>query len=412
MKKFILLVSVFALVACNSAEKQTSATPEPVAAIEEAEPVGAVARYTFAAAIVDNEPVWISSAPSINPDEEAIYFFTELTSLSGQQIHHLWQKNGEDLYDYKDDVGSDRWRTYSRMRLADFKAGDVLQVSVTDGEGNVLAKSSIGMPQSVINSKYLITSEGAGQFLLKGGAPSSMAGYTINKSMGSRWQEGIDYGMEVSTISEDKEEILRIESVVDYNHVDIYVLSSKFRTKDNIGVASTIDEFMATYEDFVISCPHSPHPDACSISSESLGKNIQFELDYEDLVKPENLQIDTDIGETIMQASDFRKGARIKDVLIYGQELQTRTVETEAGTIICDYDEETLSEMPTDGVICYFVDINEDDDIGAYLFSSSTIKDGLPNGVYREYHSDGEVKFEEDYKDGKQVGETRFLPYK
>ncbi|MDR2870578.1 MAG: DUF2914 domain-containing protein [Deferribacteraceae bacterium] len=158
MKYLVLsLFVIVTLAACNTDKPANTVTSEVAdnATIEAVAPAGEVTRYTFADGIVDKEPVWTAVGG------ESIIFFTELAGLSGQTAHHIWQKNGENVYNYETAVGGDRWRTYSSMKLAHFKAGDVLQVSVTDGEGTVLAQSSIAIaaepePEMAVEAEHAI----------------------------------------------------------------------------------------------------------------------------------------------------------------------------------------------------------------------------------------------------------------
>ncbi|MDR2869902.1 MAG: DUF2914 domain-containing protein [Deferribacteraceae bacterium] len=323
MRKFVLLLSI-ALVACNSAEKQTSATPEPVAAIEEAEPVGAVARYTFAAAIVDREPVWASAARSTDSGEEAIYFFTELMNLSGQTAHHLWKKNGEEIYDYTSNVTENRWRTYSRMKLTNFKPGDVLQVSVTDGEGNVLAQSSIVMPQPVIDPKYLITSKGAGIFLTDARIPTELAGYDITKV--TEIDDGDEY--DIYIVSENGQQLLSIENGYGLNTTpmiadNINILSDKLKTSKNIGVGSTIDEFITAYPDAQLYfwCLSSSYTAACE-DPEYFAATDQLSFIYfyfdEKGFNMENFDQPEYTSEAlVLEPSDFKEDTKIKKIIIF-----------------------------------------------------------------------------------------------
>ncbi|MDR2870633.1 MAG: DUF2914 domain-containing protein [Deferribacteraceae bacterium] len=206
----VLFIAIFALTACKkAAEPAASAEPVAEAEIVEEPIIGEVARFNFAAAIIDREPVTFQAdnergvlelidkkgnptfglafaydiakpadlikdkdeestiaedgEESVSDDENdsdenevdpaiielltklgenRLYFFTELKEMSGQTMHHIWSKNGEEIYDYKTEAGSDRWRTYSYMRLANFKAGDEVHVAVVDDNGHVFAELS------------------------------------------------------------------------------------------------------------------------------------------------------------------------------------------------------------------------------------------------------------------------------
>lgn len=167
---------------------------------------------------------------------------------------------------------------------------------------------------------YLIKEGGIDMFLIGHAIPTQADGYLITKSMETRWEEGDEFTVPVYTISEEGQNVLKIEPFYDYNTGlyseeigDIYILSDKFKTVENIGLKSTIEEFVAAYPDFEIWFSYVS--DRYVIETKRLA-NIQFLLDGSDFIEEGGPKFESDM--TILQPSEFKKGSKIKAIRIYG----------------------------------------------------------------------------------------------
>lgn len=168
--------------------------------------------------------------------------------------------------------------------------------------------------------KYLIKEGGVDIFLIGQAIPPQADGYSITKSSETRLEEGLEFAVPIYTISEEGEGLLKIEPFDESNTGpysekigNIYILSGKFRTARNIGLKSTIEEFVAAYPDLQIW--YSYVSDIYVIETPRLDK-IQFFLDGKDFIKEGGPDFDSD--RTILQPSEFKKGSEIKAIRIFG----------------------------------------------------------------------------------------------
>jgi hypothetical protein len=174
---------------------------------------------------------------------------------------------------------------------------------------------SISLAMAADNpKKYLITSEGIDIFLIGQKIPTKSAGYSISQSILTKSEEGEEYEIPVYTVSENGQDILNIEATNDIEIAsDIFVLSGKFKTAKNIGLGSTIEEFMAAYPDFTIWFSYIS--DWYVIETKQL-KNVQFFLAGDDFIEEGGPEFDSDVE--ILKPSEFKKGSTIKEIRIWG----------------------------------------------------------------------------------------------
>ena len=104
---------------------------------EEGSPV--IARAQFTTKVVNREP--IDQLDSIDASVSPVYFFTELTNMSGQTVTHRWLYNGTQMAEVKIAVNSDRWRAYSTKNMMPYWTGTWI-VAVLDGEGNEITRKT------------------------------------------------------------------------------------------------------------------------------------------------------------------------------------------------------------------------------------------------------------------------------
>jgi hypothetical protein len=122
-------------------EAAAAAEPEPAEPASAPAPLSAdaVARATFATAIEAREPV--DSISSLESDRSRVYYFTELVGVSGREVTHRWEYQGEVVAEVPIAIGGPRWRAYSSKGLDVSQLGE-WTVSVIDESGSVLRKES------------------------------------------------------------------------------------------------------------------------------------------------------------------------------------------------------------------------------------------------------------------------------
>lgn len=167
--------------------------------------------------------------------------------------------------------------------------------------------------------EYLITEKGVGIFLIGQKFPIETKGYQITKDIEVRAEEGTDFEILIYTISENGHQLLSIEQLFENSNYeiekisDMLILSDKIKTAEGIGINSSIEEFMATYPDFNIWFSYISG--RYVIETPKL-KEVQFFLDGNDFIDEAGPAFDSDM--TILKPSEFKKGAKIKRVRIYG----------------------------------------------------------------------------------------------
>lgn len=94
-----------------------------------------ITRAAFTTAIEGREPV--DQLAQLGNDKTAVYFFTEITGMSGHTITHRWEFGGETRFEMSFSVGADRWRVWSNKTLAPEMTGE-WKVVVLDEAGFIL----------------------------------------------------------------------------------------------------------------------------------------------------------------------------------------------------------------------------------------------------------------------------------
>jgi hypothetical protein len=122
-------------------EAAPAVEPEPVEAVptRPSVPAGAVARATFATAIDQLEPV--DSITSLEADRGRVYYFNEFVGISGRQVTHRWEYQGEVMAEVSITIGGPRWRAYSSKSLDASRLGE-WTVTVIDESGGVVRTDS------------------------------------------------------------------------------------------------------------------------------------------------------------------------------------------------------------------------------------------------------------------------------
>ncbi len=100
-----------------------------------AAPLGRVARSAFTQTIVDREPR--DQIISLANDQDSVYYFTEIRDMSGQQVTHRWLYNDTVMAEVSFDIGSNRWRVWSKKSLVEGWTG-MWTVDVVDQAGTII----------------------------------------------------------------------------------------------------------------------------------------------------------------------------------------------------------------------------------------------------------------------------------
>ena len=98
-----------------------------------------ITRAQFTTKVVNREP--IDQLDNIDTSVSRVYFFTELTNLSGQTVTHRWLYDGTKMAEVKIMVKADRWRAHSTKNMMPNWTG-TWAVAVIDGEGNEITRKT------------------------------------------------------------------------------------------------------------------------------------------------------------------------------------------------------------------------------------------------------------------------------
>jgi hypothetical protein len=164
---------------------------------------------------------------------------------------------------------------------------------------------------------YFIIMEGtAGNFSPGNPLPEEGEGemYAVQKVESEFQEEGETYIKTEYKVKEAEDWTLTIGPDIwgeDETRIgDIIVIHEKYKTEKGICVGSTIEEFIAQYDDYKISWSYIS--DRYLIETPYL-KNVQFELNGADY--PGEPDFDSD--ETILSKEDFKAGAQIQSIRIF-----------------------------------------------------------------------------------------------
>lgn len=100
-----------------------------------------IQRAVLTTEVTDREPVDNLNATAIDENTAKVYFFTEVTDLSGQSITHRWSLDGKVQAEVSLNIGSNRWRTYSSKNLVPILKGTWL-VEAVDEQNRVIASTT------------------------------------------------------------------------------------------------------------------------------------------------------------------------------------------------------------------------------------------------------------------------------
>lgn len=171
----------------------------------------------------------------------------------------------------------------------------------------------------MISAEQLITGESVGKFRIGRSIPGkeSVAPYQISRETITTTTEEGPYEETVYVLKDKDKVLMHLKPEFDYETMqynrktgEIVVFSDQFKTEKGIGVHSTMEEFIKTYHDFKLWYTYV----SGMFIIETPGLDAQFILDQEDFIGDVS-NVDSEI--TNLEISDFRKGAKIKQVRIF-----------------------------------------------------------------------------------------------
>lgn len=111
-------------------KEQPAPKPTPVTPLSTS-----IKRGLFTTAIEAREPVGV--VDSLSTESTSIYFYTELVGMAGVRVTHRWIHGGKVQAEIPINVGSNRWRAYTRKTLYPSFTGE-WTVAVVDPTGRIL----------------------------------------------------------------------------------------------------------------------------------------------------------------------------------------------------------------------------------------------------------------------------------
>ena len=168
-----------------------------------------------------------------------------------------------------------------------------------------------------VMDRYLITKKSVGEFKFgqEINLPYQSDVCTIEREVVNGWVEGEEYVSVEYHVFENGEEVMTLLALHDDPSSNtIYearILSEDYKTKEGIGVNSTIEDYMKCYPDYRIWWAYMSNE--YIIDSETAGSNVEFVLDPEGLISTP--EIDPN-GITLLKYSDFKKNTKIRDIFV------------------------------------------------------------------------------------------------
>jgi len=171
----------------------------------------------------------------------------------------------------------------------------------------------------VISDEQLITGESVGKFRIGRSIPGkeSVAPYQISREIITTTTEEGPYEETVYVLKDQETVLMHLKPEFDYETMqynrktgEIIVFSDQFKTEKGSGVHSTVEDFIKAYPDYKLWYTYV----SGMFIIETPVLDVQFILDQEDF-KGDVSNADSEI--TNLEISDFRKGAKIKQVRIF-----------------------------------------------------------------------------------------------
>jgi len=101
-----------------------------------------IGRAKLTSNVVNREPVdELGSSIDVPAGGKAVFFFTEVRAMGGRTVTHRWLRDGNAMASVPFQIGSDRWRVYSRKVIGANETGSWTVVAV-GSDGSELARAA------------------------------------------------------------------------------------------------------------------------------------------------------------------------------------------------------------------------------------------------------------------------------
>lgn len=190
---------------------------------------------------------------------------------------------------------------------------EISQKETSEGTENTIKKETQKIP-----SEYLISSSQAGKFKIGDNIPfpETADTYRIGKVQQERTTEEGPIEETIYTVTENGIDTLILKPQYDHNQGaynnkigEIIVLSEKYRTKEGIGVNTTVAEFQKTYPDFKMWYTYV----SGRYVIEAAKLSVQFILNEKDFIGKMNVNS----AKVSLKEGDFKAGSKIVKVRVY-----------------------------------------------------------------------------------------------
>lgn len=193
-------------------------------------------------------------------------------------------------------------------------AGLLVKCGTNDNNSDKKNSDSTKNQNSKVEVPKIIESKSIGQIKIGQDIdkiiPTTSQKFT-NKIVTNTGEEGDVYEETVFTLFESNEEMLQLTGDTEKNVDVITIISNKYKTKNGIGVGSSIDEFIKTYPDYKIYYSY--------ISGfswlETKIVDVQFMIDIKNFTGKEDDLMQGDLVE--LKRENFKKDTKIFKVRIF-----------------------------------------------------------------------------------------------
>jgi hypothetical protein len=200
--------------------------------------------------------------------------------------------------------------------LAITLAEDSIANEISEADPIIAESDLVDELGPIYDGEFVIMENVVGDFSPGNALPTEREGkkYTIDKVESEFQEEGETYVKTEYKVKETEGLTLIIGPDIwdddDTKIGDIIVVHEKYKTEKGICVGSTIEEFIAQYDNYKISWSYISN--RYLIETPSL-KNVQFELDGADYPG----QPDFDSDETILSKDAFKANAQIQSIRVF-----------------------------------------------------------------------------------------------
>ena len=190
------------------------------------------------------------------------------------------------------------------------------KIAYRNWNGKRFVKVKDNMPDYLISSKAVGRFEIGAQIALP--YPPDEDIYRFERSERTETREGSDEKIIEYTFVEYNDTMLIVKPLYDYDNGvytdktgEIIIYSENYKTKEKIGINTSIDDFITMYPNNKFWWTYVS--DTYVLESEDIDGNVQFVLNADDCI----ITPSTDSDMTILKRSDFKKDAKIKKIRVF-----------------------------------------------------------------------------------------------